>query len=56
VHTKSTFESTSEMESHSLHDDIKIDRFMLERMNTLILHSYRLYCVVDLLLNQDLGD
>jgi hypothetical protein len=25
VHTKSTFESTSEMESCSLYDDIKID-------------------------------
>jgi hypothetical protein len=56
VHTKSTFESTSEMESCSLYDDIKIDRLMLERMNVLILHSYRLSCVVHLLLSQNLGD
>jgi len=56
VHTKSTFESITEMESCSLYDNIKIDRLTLERMSTLILQSYRLFCVIDLLLNQDLGD
>ncbi len=56
MHTKSTIEFTSEMEFHSLYDDIKIDRLVFERMNTLILHNYRLSCVVDLFLNQDLGD
>jgi hypothetical protein len=56
VHTKSTFESTNEMESRSLYHDIKIDRLMLERTNTLILHGYKLACVVNLLLSQDLGE
>jgi hypothetical protein len=55
VHTKPTFESTSEMESRSLYD-IRINRLMLERMNALILHSYRPSCVANLFLNQDLGD
>ncbi len=56
MHTKPTFESTSEMESCSLYDDIRINRLMLERMNALILHSYKLSCVANLLLSQDLDD
>jgi hypothetical protein len=56
VHTKLTFEYTSEMESCSLYDGIRINRLMLEKMNALILHSYKLLCVVNFLLNQDLDD
>ncbi len=56
MHTKPTFESTNEMESYSLYDDIRINRLMLERMNTPILHSYKLSCFANLLLSQDLGD
>jgi len=60
VHTKFAFEPlnfVSELQFFSLNDDTNIDWLMFEKMaNALIFHSYKISCIVDLLLNKYLGD
>jgi len=51
VHMK----STSELESFSLNDDAKFDQLVFEKMNSLVLHNYRISCVI-FFWNRDLGD
>jgi hypothetical protein len=38
--------STSELESFSLDDDAKIDQLVFEKMNSLVLHNYKISCVI----------
>jgi len=42
VHMK----STSELESFSLDDDAKIDQLVFEKINSLVLHNYKISCVI----------
>jgi hypothetical protein len=42
VHMK----STSEWEFFSLDDDAKIDQLVFEKMNSLVLHNYKIFCVI----------
>jgi len=42
VHMK----STSELESFPLDDDTKIDQLVFEKINSLVLHNYKISCVI----------
>jgi len=38
--------STSELESFSLDDDAKIEQLVFDKMNSLVLHNYKISCVI----------
>jgi hypothetical protein len=57
VHMSTSSDFMSELQSSHFHGNRRSRMFLFETMvNAMNLHSYRTFCIYNLLLNQDLGD